>query len=92
VNILVRELSRIIFKRLLKVKKVLFPYVGNLFMAYVCCFSHLVTWVASLKERNDILYFIREERLYNVDGKEEADVLVCLHLVQGYYRLYNLYV
>jgi hypothetical protein len=78
VNILVRELSRITFKRLLKVRKVLFPYVGNFVMAYVCCFSHLVIWVASLKERNNILYFIR---LYNVDGKEEAYVLVCLHLV-----------
>ena len=81
VNILVRELSRITFKRLLKVRKVLFPYVGNFVMAYVCCFSHSVTWVASLKERNNILYFIREERLYNVDDKEEAYVLVCLHLV-----------
>jgi hypothetical protein len=40
-----------------------------------------VIWVASLKERNDILYFIRGERLYDVGGKEEADVLVCLYLV-----------
>ena len=79
-NILVRELSRITFKRLLKVRKVLFPYVGDCFMASVCCFSYCVLWVASLKERNNILCFMREERLYDVGGKEEADVLVCLHL------------
>jgi hypothetical protein len=40
-----------------------------------------MVWVASLKERDNILYFIREERLYGVGSKEEADVLVCLHLV-----------
>ncbi len=68
------------FKRLLKVRKVLFPYVGDCFMTSVCCFSYCVIWVASLKERNNILCFIREERLYDVGGKEEADVLVCLHL------------
>ena len=79
-NILVRELSRMTFKRLLKVRKVLFPYVGDCFMASVCCFSYFVIWVASLKERNNILCFMREERLYDVGGKEEADVLVCLHL------------
>jgi hypothetical protein len=37
--------------------------------------------VASLKERDDVLYFIREERLYGVDSEEEAEFLVCLHLV-----------
>jgi hypothetical protein len=37
--------------------------------------------VASLKERDNVLYFIKEERLYNVSGKEEADILVSLHLV-----------
>src|SRR5216683_1794311 len=40
-NILVRELSRITFKRLLKVRKVLFPYVGDCFMASMCCFNYL---------------------------------------------------
>jgi len=29
----------------------------------------------------DILCFMRGERLYGVGSKEEADVLVCLHLV-----------
>src|SRR6266853_2007661 len=79
-NILVRELSRMTFKRLLKVRKVLFPYVGDCFITSVCFFSYCVIWVASLKERNNILCFIREERLYDVGGKEEADVLVFLHL------------
>ena len=50
-------------------------------MASACCFGYFVVWVASLKERDDVLYFIREERLYGVDSEEEADVLVCLHLV-----------
>jgi hypothetical protein len=50
-------------------------------MASACCFSYFVVWVASLKERDNILYFIREERLYSVGSEEEADVLVCLHLV-----------
>ncbi len=80
-NILVRELSRITFKGLLKVRKVLFPDVGDCFTASVCCFGHFVVWVASLKERDDIPCFIRGERLHDVSGKEEADVLVCLHLV-----------
>jgi hypothetical protein len=81
VNILVRELSRITFKRLLKVRKVLFPHVSDCPMASACCFGHSVVWVASLKKRDDILCFIREERLYSIGSKEEADVLVCLHLV-----------
>ena len=80
-NILVRELSKITFKRLLKVRKVLFPHVGYCSMASACCFGYFVVWVASLKERDDILYFIRGERLYGVGSEEEADVLVCLHLV-----------
>jgi hypothetical protein len=29
--------------------------------------------VASLKERDDILYFMRGERLYGVGSEEEAD-------------------
>ena len=33
VNILVRELDQMTFKRLLKVRKVLFPYVGDCFIA-----------------------------------------------------------
>jgi len=81
VNILVRELSKITFKRLLKVRKVLFPYVGYCSMASACCFGYFVVWVASLKERDNILCFMRGERLYGVGSKEEADVLVCLHLV-----------
>jgi hypothetical protein len=81
VNILVRELSKITFKRLLKVRKVLFPYVGDCPIASACCFGYFVVWVASLKERNDILCFMREEALYGVGSEEEADVLVCLHLV-----------
>ena len=36
--------------------------------------------MASLKKRDDVLCFIRGERLYGVDSKEEADVLVYLHL------------
>ena len=40
-----------------------------------------MVWVASLKERDDILCFMRGERLYDVDSEEEADALVCLHLV-----------
>jgi hypothetical protein len=79
VNILVEELSKITFKRLLKVRKVLFPYVGNCSMASACCFGYFVVWVASLKERDNILYFMRGEWLYSVSSKEE--VLVCLHLV-----------
>jgi hypothetical protein len=35
---------------------------------------------------------MREERLYGVDSEEEADVLVCLHLVGAYYRSYDLHV
>jgi len=50
-------------------------------MASACCFGYFVVWVASLKERDDVLYFIREERLYGVDSEEEAEFLVCLHLV-----------
>jgi len=80
------------FKRLLKVRKVLFPYIGDCFMTSVCCFSYFVIWVASLKERNDILCFIREERLYDVGSKEEADVLVFLHLFRVYYRSHDLHV
>jgi hypothetical protein len=80
VNILVRELSKITFKSLIKVRKILFPYVSNCPMAYACCFGYFVMWVASLQKRDDILYFMREERLYGVDSKEEADVLVYLHL------------
>jgi hypothetical protein len=80
VNILVRELSRITFKRLLKVRKVLFPYVSDCPMASACYFGYFVVWVASLKKRDDILCFMREERLYGV-GSKEVDVLVCLHLV-----------
>ena len=49
-------------------------------MAYACCFSYFVMWVASLKKRDDILCFMREERLYGVGSEEEADVLVYLHL------------
>ena len=81
VNILVRELSKITFKRLLKVRKVLFPYVGDCPMASACCFGYFVVWVASLKERDDILCFMRGEWLYGIGSEEEADVLVCLHLV-----------
>jgi hypothetical protein len=81
VNILVRENSKITFKRLLKVRKVLFPYVGDCPMASACCFGYFVVWVASPKKRDNILYFIREERLYGVSSEEEADILVCLHLV-----------
>ncbi len=61
-------------------------------MASVCYFSYFVIWVASLKERNNILCFIREERLHNVGGKEDADALICLHLVQVYYRSHDLHV
>jgi hypothetical protein len=49
-------------------------------MASACCFGYFVVWVASLKERDNVLYFMRGERLYGVDSEEEADVLVCLHL------------
>jgi hypothetical protein len=80
VNIQVRELNRITFKRLLKVRKILFPHVGDCSMASACCFGYFVVWVASLKKRDDILCFIKEERLYSVGSKEEADVLVYLHL------------
>ncbi len=92
VNILVRELSRITFKGLLKVRKVLFPDVGDCFTASVCFFGHFVVWMASLKERDNVLYFMSKERLYDVSGEEEAHILVCLHLVQVYYRLYDLHV
>ena len=37
--------------------------------------------MASLKKRDDILCFIREETLYSISSKEEADVLICLDLV-----------
>ena len=80
-NILVREPSRTTFKGLLKVRKVLFPDVGDCSIASVCYFGDFVIWVASLKERNDLLCFMREGRLYDVGGEEEADILVCLHLV-----------
>ena len=80
-NILVRELSKITFKRLLKVRKVLFTHVGYCPIASACCFGYFVVWVASLKERDDVLYFIRGERLHNVSGEKEADILVCLHLI-----------
>ena len=63
-NILVRELSKITFKRLLKVRKVLFPYVGDCPMASACCFGYFVVWVASLKERDDILFHERREALW----------------------------
>ena len=81
VNIQVRELSRITFKRLLKVRKILFPHIGDCSMASAYCFGYFLVWVASLKKRDNILCFIRKERLYGVGSKEEADVLVCLHLV-----------
>src|SRR5713101_3208678 len=67
------------FKGLLKVRKVLFPDVGDCFTASVCCFGHFVVWVASLKERDNVLCFMRGERLHDVSGEEEAHVLVCLH-------------
>ena len=35
---------------------------------------------------------MRGERLYGVDSEEEADVLVCLHLVRVYYRSHDLHV
>jgi len=73
----------------LKVRKVHFPYVGDCPMASACCFGYFVVWLASLKERDDVLYFMRGERLYSVGG-EEADILVCLHLVQVYYRLHDI--
>jgi len=92
VNILVRELSKITFKRLLKVRKVLFPYVGDCPMASACCFGYFVVWVASLKKRDDILYFMRRERLYGVGSEKEAVVLVCLHPVRVYYRSHYLHV
>jgi hypothetical protein len=50
-------------------------------MASICCFGYFVVWVASLKKRDNILCFIREEKLYDVGSKEEADVLVFLYLV-----------
>jgi hypothetical protein len=81
VNILVRELSKITFKSFLKVRKVLFTHVGYCPIASACCFGYFAVWVASLKKRDDILYFMRRERLYGVGSEEEADVLVCLHLV-----------
>jgi hypothetical protein len=81
VNILAKELSRMTFKRLFKVRKVLFPNIGDCLTAFVCCFGYFVVWVASLKERDNVLCFIRGERLHNISGEEEADVLVCLHLV-----------
>jgi hypothetical protein len=80
------------FKRLLKVRKVLFPYVGDCPMASACCFGYFVVWVASLKERDGILYFMRGEWLYGVSSEEEADVLVCLHLVRVYCRSNDLHV
>jgi len=76
----------------LKVRKVLFPYVGDCPMASACCFSYFVVWVASTKERDNVLCFIREERLYGVGSEEKADVLVCLHLAQVYYRSHDLHV
>jgi hypothetical protein len=92
VNILVRELGRTASKGLLKVRKVLSPDFGDCPMASVCCFGYFVMWVASLKERDDVLCFIRGERLHDAGGEEEADVLVCLYLVQVYYRSHDLHV
>jgi hypothetical protein len=80
------------FKGLLKVRKVFFSDVGDCPMASVCGFSYFVIWVASLKERDNVLSFIRGEWLHDVGGEEEADVLVCLHLVRVYYRSYDLHV
>ena len=39
----------------------------------------------SLKERDDIVDLIREERLYNVVDEECVGILACLHLIQVYY-------
>ena len=91
-NILARELSRMTFKRLFKVRKVLFPNIGDCLTASVCCFGYFVVWVASLKERDNVLCFMRGEWLYGVSSEEEADVLVCLHLVQVYCRSNDLHV
>ena len=80
-NTLVREPKKPIFIRLLKARKVLFPNVSDCFIAYICFFGCFIIWVTSLKKRNDLLYFMRGERLYDVSGEEGADVLVCLYLV-----------
>ena len=58
-NILVIEHSKTIFKRLLKVRKALFYNVSDCPIAFICCFGNFVIWVASLKERNNILVCIR---------------------------------
>ena len=81
VNILDREHKKSIFIRLLKARKVLFPNVGDYYIADICFFDCFIIWVTSLKKRNNILYFMRGERVYDVSGEEGAIVLVCLHLV-----------
>ena len=50
-------------------------------VSQLLCAALAILWVASLKERDNVLCFMRGERLHDVSGGEEADVLVCLHLV-----------
>ena len=46
-----------------------------------CCFGYFMMWVASLKERNDMLNMMRGERFHDDSSKEEAAVCGYLHLV-----------
>src|SRR6267154_6184294 len=43
-NIIVRELGRMTSRGLLKVRKVLFPDVGDFPIASMCCFDYFVVW------------------------------------------------
>ena len=48
-------------------------------------------WVASLKERDDILDLWRGKGFYDGGDEKKAAVWCYLHLIWAYYRLYDIH-
>ena len=80
VHILVSELGEMIFRGFLKAREVFFVNVTGCPSASVCCLGCFLKLMASLKDRNDILDRIGEERLSDAVVKEGEHILASLHL------------
>ena len=85
------KLDRTTFRGLWKVWKVFFSNSGYCPRADWCCLSYFSIWVASLKERDDILDLWREEGFYDGGGKKKAAVRCYLHLIRVYYRSHDIH-
>ena len=74
-----------------KVWKVFFLNSGYCLRSNWCCLSYFLTWVASLKERDNILDLWRGEGFHNCGGGKKAAVWCYLHLIWAYYRSHDIY-